>query len=259
MLTVAIRNKNQKESLSFLLNNLKNRYNQDISEILIIDNESTDGSVELAISFGVRVVNIKNFSYGSSANLAASESSNDIIVIFSAHSYPVSHDFFKLIKDKFKENFNLAGLRCLHSPNDYRNFINNICARQDPNKSGLIFSGSAFNRKVWQLHPFRNDVSTFEDKEWSKRVIELGYDIDFVPSIFSYEISRTKKQSLFRFKNDIIGNYQLWHSSFSFFFVLRCFFGDIYNLTINFFTDILYVFKRSWFRTKFLLNKPSKF
>jgi hypothetical protein len=54
----------------------------------------------------------------------------------------------------------------------------------------------------------REDVATFEDKEWTVRVLKEGYAIDFVESILvmkSQEVHAT-----FRFKNDVVGNYQLW-------------------------------------------------
>ncbi len=130
---------------------------------------------------------------------------------------------------KFKENPKLAGLRCLHSSNDYRNFINKVSAKSDPNKSGLIFSGSAFSKSVWEQHPFREDVSTFEDKEWTKRVLENGFEIDFVESIFSYEIKRSKQQYYFRFKNDLIGNYQLWHQDISFLGISKGFMTTVFG------------------------------
>ncbi|WP_458627283.1 glycosyltransferase family 2 protein [Winogradskyella sp. PC D3.3] len=259
MISVVIRNKNQKIALTFLLKNLTERYAEDISEIIVIDNESTDGSIETAELFGARVVTVKKFSYGGSANIAANAATFPIVVIFSAHSYPISHDFFKLILEKFHRNPKLAGLRCLHSPNDYRNYINNISAEEDANRSGLIFSGSAFNKKVWEKHPFREDVSTFEDKEWSKRVLEAGYHIEFVNAIFSYEIKRTRKQKFFRFKNDIVGNYQLWHTDFNFLDVVKQFLADVYGSFKRLFLNIYYSFKRLIFRIKFLLNKPSKF
>ena len=150
MISVVIRNKNQSNALSFLLKNLTERYANDIDEVIVVDNLSTDSSQEVTEKFGGRFVTIKNFSFGGSANICAKEAKNPIIVIFSAHSYPVSHDFFKLIKAKFQANPNLAGLRCLHQPNDYKNFINNVSAKVDSNKSGLIFSGSAFSKKVWE-------------------------------------------------------------------------------------------------------------
>ena len=259
MISVVIRNKNQAKALSFLLKNLTERYLHTINEIIVIDNCSTDGSFAIAAQFGARVVTMEKFSYGGSANLAAKEAIGPIIVIFSAHSYPASHDFFKLIQEKFDNNCNLAGLRCLHSSNDYRNYINGVTAKQDPNKSGLIFSGSAFNKKVWEQHSFREDVATFEDKEWTKRVLENGFDIEFVPAIFHYEITRTPEQNFFRFKNDIVGNYQLWHQDITARNAINALAGGIFRVVKNSFVEIYYAFKRFIFVIRFNRNKPNKF
>lgn len=194
MISVVIRTKNQVSALSFLLKNLRERYEGDIDEVIVLDNLSTDDTQAVCKQFDARFVTIEKFSYGGSANIAAQEAVNNIVVIFSAHSYPVSHDFFKVIAQRFQEKPELAGLRCLHGTNDYRAYINQVKAKDDPNRAGLIFSGSAFAKAVWKKHPFREDVTTFEDKEWSKRVLEAGYEIEFVPAIFHYEISRNKKQ-----------------------------------------------------------------
>lgn len=259
MISVVIRNKNEDEALAFLLKNLTERYKEDIEEIIVIDNLSTDTSEAVTKKYGARFVTIKNFSFGGSANLCAKEAKHPIIVIFSAHSYPVSHDFFKLIKEKFKANNKLAGLRCLHNSNDYKNYINNIPATKDPNKSGLIFAGSAFSRNVWEKIPFKEDVATFEDKEWTTRVLKAGYHIDFVASIFNYDIKRTKKQLFFRFKNDVKGNYQLWHEDVTFLKASKGFLGSIIQTVKCFFIDLGYAISRYIFLIKFLFNKPDKF
>lgn len=259
MISVVVRTKNQANALSFLLKNLRDRYSDDINEVIVIDNLSTDGTAEVCEQFEARLVIIEKFSYGASANLAAQEAVNDIVVIFSAHSYPVSHDFFKLITRRFQEKPNLAGLRCLHSTNDYRAYIEELKAKDNPNRAGLIFSGSAFNRKVWEKYPFRNDVATFEDKEWSKRVTAVGYQIEFVPSIFHYEIKRTKAQEYFRFKNDVIGNYQLWHQEVP---VSNAFNGLIstsWRILKDASIDIYYSFKRFLYILKFNSSNPEKF
>lgn len=259
MISVVIRNKNQSNALTFLLKNLTERYSKDVAEIIIVDNLSTDDSKAVAMQYGARFVPIKNFSFGGSANICAREAKHPIVVIFSAHSYPVSHDFFELIQKKFNENPNLAGLRCLHQSNDYKNFINKIPAIIDPNKSGLIFSGSAFSREIWKKHPFREDVTTFEDKEWTIRVLKEGYEIDFVPSIFCYEIKRTKKQLFFRFKNDVVGNYQLWHQDISLGSAIKGFLFGVFHLIKCFFIDLWYIVLRFLYFVKFIFNKPSKF
>jgi glycosyltransferase involved in cell wall biosynthesis len=259
MISVIIRNKNQDQALGFLLKNLTKRYIHDISEIIVLDNLSTDKSEEVTKQYNARFITIEKFSYGGSANFATKNTNFPIVVMFSAHSYPVSHDFFKLIKQKFEANPNLAGLRCLHSSNDYRNFVNKVSAKEDPNKSGLIFSGSAFRKSVWEQHPFKEDVPTFEDKEWTVRVLKAEYDIDFVESIFHYEIKRTKKQLFFRFKRDLIGNYQLWHKDVSFLSTCKEFFGSVLNILKSLFTDLWYALLRFFYQIKFILNKPKKF
>ena len=259
MISVIIRNKNQAPALTFLLKNLTERYAADIAEIIVIDNVSIDNSEAVALHYGARFVTIEKFSYGGSANRAAQEAQFPIVVIFSAHSYPVSHDFFKLIREKMEANSNLAGLRCLHSTNDYRNYINKVSAKTDSNKSGLIFSGSAFSKKVWEQHPFREDVATFEDKEWSKRILENGYEIEFVPAIFHYEIKRTPKQQFFRFKNDVVGNYQLWHQDVSLLQAIKGLVGSLWNTSKNFAIEFKYAILRFLFLIKFMRNKPDKF
>lgn len=259
MISVVIRNKNQSEALFFLLKNLTERYRNDIAEIIVVDNRSTDSSKEVTEQYGARFVTIENFSFGGSANVCARAARFPIVVIFSAHSYPVSHDFFKLIQQKFDDIPNLAGLRCLHSTNDYKNFINKIPATVDANKSGLIFSGSAFSRVVWEKHPFREDVATFEDKEWTVRVLKEGYAIDFVESIFSYEIKRSRKQLFFRFKNDVVGNYQLWHQDISLSNAFKGLLFGVFHLMKLFFLDLWFTVLKFLYLITFMFNKPNKF
>jgi len=257
-ISVVIRNKNQSQALDFLLKNLTNRYLDDIEEIIVIDNMSNDDSEKVCNKYGARFVQIQKFSYGSSANLAAQSASNDIVVIFSAHAYPVSHDFFKLITNKFDANSNLAGLRCLHNKNDYKNYINNVSSKEDPNISGVIFCGSAFSKKVWQLHKFKDDIRTMEDKEWSVRVLKNGFDIEFSPSIFCYDISRNYKQNFFRFKNETIGGYQLWNIDYSYKRAIKNLFANLFRIFKTFFLEIFYAFKKFIFILYFIKNRPEK-
>lgn len=258
-ISVVIRNKNQAVALEFLLKNLEERYVDDIDEIIVIDNGSIDDSVKIIQKHGAKCVPIEKFSYGGSANLAAESASNSIVVIFSAHAYPVSHDFFSQIKFRFENNENLAGLRCLHNSGDYKNYINKVSSKKDSNVSGLIFCGSAFNKKVWEQHKFKADIQTMEDKEWSVRVIKSGFDIEFSPSIFCYDIKRNPEQNYFRFKNETIGSYQLWHKEYSLQFVFKALVGSIFNSFKNFGIEVVYAFKRFFFLLKFLSNKPEKF
>ncbi|RUT70377.1 glycosyltransferase [Flavobacterium cupreum] len=259
-ISVVIRNKNQADALDFLLKNLTSRYTDDIEEIIVIDNLSTDNSHGIIKKYnGVKKVTIEKFSYGESANLAAKSAESDIVVIFSAHAFPVSHDFFKLIKSSFEKNDNLAGLRCLHNNNDFTLYINGVSAKEEPNGAAVIFCGSAFNKKIWEELKFKGDIQTMEDKEWSKRVLEKGYDIEFVPSIFCYHIKRTPQQLFFRYKNEVIGGYQLWHEEYNFKTALRMLAGSLKKAFLLFVSSFYYAFRKFFFLLKFINHKPEKF
>ncbi|KAF2513556.1 glycosyltransferase [Flavobacterium foetidum] len=258
-ISVVIRTKNQEKALDFLLKNLKQRYAQDIDEVVVLDNLSVDATRKITEKYEARFVSIEKFSYGGSANIGASSARNEIVVIFSAHSYPVSPDFFKVIKQKFEENPHLAGVRCLHSTNDYKNYILGIDAITDPNKSGLIFSGSAFKREVWEIIPFNENVPTFEDKDWTKKVLKAGYKIDFAPVVFNYEVKRTPAQEYFRFTRDVFGNYQIWHHEDSGLSILKGFIMSLIRIIKQSFVQTYYAFKRMFFMVRFKFNKPQKF
>jgi glycosyltransferase involved in cell wall biosynthesis len=259
MLSVVIRTKNEEKDLEFLLKNLTSRYIEDINEIIVIDNMSIDNSKNVCLQYNAKYIQIENFSYGGSANLAAESAKNDIVVIFSAHSYPVSHDFFKLIIQKFKAQSNLAGLRCIHYNRDYKLYINGFDASFDYNGAGLMFACSAFNKKVWENIPFKHDITTYEDKEWTKRVLEKGYKVEIVPSIFCYHIKRNQRQKYFRFKNDTIGGYQLFHNQYTFLGTFKNFINELINLFSKSLIDFFYIIKRFFFMLRFLTNKPKQF
>ncbi len=260
MISVVIRNKNEEHELEFLLKNLTQRYKDDIDEIIVLDNLSSDRSEEITRQYGARFVTIRNFSYGGSANIAAEEAKSDIVVVFSAHAFPVSDDFFKLISAKFKgRESELAGVRCIHYVNDYKAYINKLSAADDPNLCGLNFAASAFNKRMWQEIKFKGDIRTLEDKEWTKQVLRRGYKIEFVPAVFCYHTFRTRKQLFFRFKNEVVGGYQLHHTEYTFAKAAKNFLYTLGKLCKNFVADLYYLVRRLFFMIGFLINKPEKF
>lgn len=256
-ISVVIRNKNQEKSLEFALFNLTTRYKEDVEEIIVVDNESTDQSKSIGEKYGVSWVNITDFSYGKSANLAASSANNEIVVIFSAHAFPVSHDFFKLIKQSFENNADLAGVRCIHTERDYKVFINGILPESQPRDAGLLFCGSAFSKSVWEKIPFQDNIVTFEDKDWSVKVLKQGYKIEMVPAIFCYDIKRTPKSFFKRFKDETIGSYNLWGTRVSLGEVVKKLVFEQLGLIKGFVINSYYLMRNIFFLLNFIINKQS--
>lgn len=256
--SVVIRTKNQAKNLEFLLYNLSKRYQSDVDEIVVIDNESTDESKSIAEQYGVKWVTISDFGYGKSANLAARSVSNEIVVIFSAHSFPVSHDFFKVIRDRFEANPKLAGTRCVHIERDYKHLIKDTSVKLHPRDAGLLFAGSAFSRSVWEAHPFQDDIVTFEDKEWTVRVIKEGYEVEMVPAIFCYDMKRNPSAFFFRLKNETLGNFYLWNEKITFHDWLQKTIYKQLGLIKGFWINTFFHVKASVFLLRFILFIQNK-
>ena len=83
MISIVIRTLNEKDSLQKLLFMLKKQKCSVPFEIIVVDNESTDGTKELAESFDAKVITLpKNaFSYPKSMNLGIENSSYEYVVL----------------------------------------------------------------------------------------------------------------------------------------------------------------------------------
>ena len=95
--SIIIRTMNEKEYLSELLTAIKNQGYKGKYELIIVDNESSDGTVELATQNYARVVTIKKeeFSFPCSLNRGAESASGEILVFLVGHALPFKHDWLR--------------------------------------------------------------------------------------------------------------------------------------------------------------------
>ena len=91
--SIIIRVKNERENLEKLLGILKTQTYQDF-EVVIVDNNSTDGSDRIAYDYfpkgRVCLAKIEKFSYPKACNIGAEKVKGKYLVYVSAHSYPVT-------------------------------------------------------------------------------------------------------------------------------------------------------------------------
>ena len=87
-ISIIIRNRNEEEFIGFAIQSCLDFF--DKPEIIIVDNNSTDSSLEIVNLFSDRtkitIVNNPEYTPGSSINLGVSKSTNKYILILSAHS-----------------------------------------------------------------------------------------------------------------------------------------------------------------------------
>lgn len=209
MISVVIRNKNEANYLERTLSILTNRYSDDVDEIIIVDNTSTDNSIEVAKKYNCKIVNIENFTYGKAINLGIRESRNNYVFLLSAHAVPIGGSFFKNSIQFIKDKKDFAGLRFINSIENYERAIINNFEVKDPLKFGFMAACGLLSKEVWEQFYFDEQLVFKEDKEWSVKVTQAGYRIYDIDETFFYFINRSEKSELNRFKNETISDYQI--------------------------------------------------
>lgn len=209
MFSVVIRNKNESYYLNKVLNILTSVYQDDIDEIIVVDNESTDNSVEIAKKYNCKIVNISNFSYGRAINLGISNTRNNYVLLLSAHAIPIGNSFFKNTLNFLNKKDDIGGLRYINSINNYERALNNNFIVKEPVKYGLMAACCIVVKDAWEKYKFDENLEHSEDKEWSEKIIDFGYKVYDINETFFYFIKRSKKSSLKRYKNEMLVHYQL--------------------------------------------------
>lgn len=213
LVSVVIRNKNEGKALEEVLSILSSVYSKYIFEIILVDNHSTDNSLEVAEKYNCKITSISNFSYGRAINQGISLASSQYVLLLSSHAIPIGSGFFE---NTFKAlgDQNVAGIRYVNSFSNYKRAIENNFTVTEPLKFGLMGACCLINKKVWQAYRFDEDLKAIEDKEWSYRVFSKGYKIIDLNETYFYFANRTPNASMNRFKNETIASYQLNNRSF---------------------------------------------
>jgi len=93
--SIIIRTLNESVQLFSLLDKLHSQVMFDQAEVIVVDNESTDGTVETALEHGARVVTIKRdeFSFPRSLNVGAEAAQGEILIFTVGHALPLGNDW----------------------------------------------------------------------------------------------------------------------------------------------------------------------
>ncbi|MGB6269591.1 MAG: glycosyltransferase [Olleya sp.] len=209
MFSIVIRNKNEANYLEKVLSILEKTYSSDFDEIILVDNNSTDNSIEVAKKYNCKIVVIDQFTYGKAINLGIDAAKNNYILLLSAHAVPIGNSFFKNSLSFIKSKNNFAGLRYVNSYTNYFRSFENDFFIKEPLKYGLMAACCLVVKEAWFLHKFDETLTFSEDKEWSNRVVKNGFNIFDINETFYYFIKRNKLAELNRFKNETLATYQL--------------------------------------------------
>lgn len=231
MISVVIRNKNEGEALKYTLQVLTTLYKEDFNEIIIVDNQSEDDSVEVALQYGCKVINITNFTYGRALNLGIEKTTNKLILFLSSHAVPVGNHFFKSAVETFRKNSSIAGVRFINSYENQRRAFQNDFEINDGLNFGLMNACAMINKDVWYQFKFDEALLFSEDKKWSDLVLNNGFVLKDINETFFYFIKRNEQGNVNRWKNETLAHFQLNNKSYP--SILRLIFSSLYKIFIK--------------------------
>ncbi len=185
--SLVIRAYNESIHLPRLLEGIRQQTVKDV-EIILVDSGSTDSTVSIAESFGVRIVQIPSaeFTFGRSLNFGVRAAKREFIVIASAHVYPVYPDWLESLLRPF-ENQQVALVYGKQRGPDFAKFSEQQIFHQwYPDASNLnqptAFcnnANAAIRKSLWEKNPYDETLTGLEDLAWAKWAKEQGYAIAY--------------------------------------------------------------------------------
>ncbi len=158
-------------------------------QIIVVDSGSTDATLAIASAFPVEIVVISpdDFSFGRALNQGLAEASTDIVVLASAHVYPVYDTWIEHLVAPFTDSEIAVTYGRQETPPDGRFSERRILARWFPGTSVerqrhpfCNNANAAVRRSVWTDQPYDEDLTGLEDLDWAKKALAAGHLVSYV-------------------------------------------------------------------------------
>lgn len=193
--SIIIRTKNEERWITKCLQAI-NSQNFKHYEIIIVDNKSTDKTVEKAKLEGVKkIVLINNYLPGFALNKGIEKSLGEFIVCLSAHCIPISNKWLENLLNNFND-MNVAGTYGRQVPMEFSKdsdkrdlFLVFGLDKKIQIKDSFFHNANSMIRKdIWKKFKFDNNITNIEDRIWGQKIIDAGYKIIYEPeaSVYHY-------------------------------------------------------------------------
>jgi rhamnosyltransferase len=195
--SIIVRTKNEERWIAQCLSAIEKQSYKN-REIILVDNDSSDKTVQIASNFDVKHVNYTSedgFKPGRAINLGIEASDGEFIVIISGHCIPTNDKWLETLIANIGDD-EIAGVYGRQEP---LSFTSNLDKRDLAITFGLdkkiqvkdpFFhnANSAISRSIWEKFPFDNECTNIEDRIWGLEMISAGKKIVYEPeaSVFHH-------------------------------------------------------------------------
>ena len=187
-LSIVIRAFNEEEHIGRLLEGIHHQTIKNV-EIILVDSGSTDATASIAAHYGARVVHIPpaEFTFGRSLNLGLAAARHELVVIASAHVYPVYPDWLERLLEPFADQTIVLTYGKQRGDEHSKFSEHQIFARWFPDQSAGVQdhpfcnnANAAIRRSLWEAHPYDENLTGLEDVAWAKELQGAGGKVSYV-------------------------------------------------------------------------------
>jgi len=191
--SIILRSKNEKNWLAYSLTEIYKQKFKKKFEVILVDNDSKDGTKEfIKNNFKkVKIINYKSkiFYPGESLNFGVKKSKGKFIAFISAHCIPKNENWLVTLYNSISRNKYIAGVYGKQEPLDFsspqvvRELTYLFGNQKKIQKNDPFFhnANSMIKRSVWDKIKFNSEVLHIEDRIWANKVLNLGLKIIYQP------------------------------------------------------------------------------
>ncbi len=191
--SVIIRSRNEVGHLGAVLRAVRAQRLPNAVEIICVDNQSHDGSREIAEALADRCLDITGYRPGAALNMAAEAARGDLLVVLSGHALPADDSWLSALLHRHNES-DLAGIYGSQRYCDQARFLDKKDldlfrygpARLERVDSDFWNANSSFTRQAWSTEHFDETVFELEDHYWSKVLLLQGFHVRYEPGAAVY-------------------------------------------------------------------------
>lgn len=220
--SIVIRAYNEEEHIGRLLEGIM-KQSMDDYEIILVDSGSTDATRAIASRYPVSIVDIDpgEFTFGRSLNRGIEHARGEIIVIISAHCFPIYPDWLEQLVGPFDDPHVAAsyGKQRGGETNHYseHQFFRRYFPDNSQPEQGQPFThnaNAAIRRSLWQEHPYNENLTGLEDIAWSSWAREKGYKISYVAEAKVIHLHDESPQQIYnRYRREAVALKQILPNS----------------------------------------------
>jgi len=195
--SIVVRAKNEAHAVGETLERVHQQVGVQPFEVIVVDDGSTDGTVDIVREFAVQLIAIPagSFTYGRALNIGIRAARGEFVVALSAHSLPADGQWLANLLAPFRDpTVGAAYGRHLPRANATKlelfgmwlsGVMSEVPRRQERD---MMFSNAngAFRRGLALEHPFDELLPGAEDLAWADWIERQGWAVYYQPSAAVY-------------------------------------------------------------------------